>query len=338
MNTLKSAEQPRFGPNEWLGAVGDMGVFIPLFLGLVSLRGLPPAPTLLVFGAVYIGAAFYFRIPMPVQPLKTMAAVAITTGAGLPVLRAAGFWMGGILLVLALTGTIARLQKLFSDTIIKGIQFGVGLLLIRVGVKLLFSSTQVTQWVPLDSLTDLPSTADFLTALWVFVLPQIPLTLGNSVYAPIDLAKKYFGSRASRATSTRLAVSLGCSNLVAGLFGAFPLCHGSGGLTAHFRFGARTSGATLISGIIYLSTGFAALGTGEQFFALVPPWILGLMLLYVGMYHAFLLTDLKRSPVTAFFMGMVGLATGHLGYALAFGLLTEATVWGQRVPVDHSPK
>jgi len=39
---------------------------------------------------------------------------------------------------------------------------------------------------------------------------------------------------------------MGIANLPAGLFGAVPMCHGTGGLAAHYRFGARTGGAPVI--------------------------------------------------------------------------------------------
>jgi len=36
-------------------------------------------------------------------------------------------------------------------------------------------------------------------------------------------------------------------NLTSVPFGGFPMCHGSGGLAAQYRFGARTGGQTLLA-------------------------------------------------------------------------------------------
>jgi len=45
---------------------------------------------------------------------------------------------------------------------------------------------------------------------------------------------------------------IGFANLPAGSFGAVPLCHGTGGLAAHYRFGARTGGDPVMFGILFV--------------------------------------------------------------------------------------
>lgn len=91
-----------------------------------------------------------------------------------------------------------------------------------------------------------PSAGDFYTALVVLVIPQLPMTLANSVIATRDVAKKYFGKRAHKVTPRALLTSISAANISFGFFGAMPLCHGAGGMTSHYRFGART-GAILSS-------------------------------------------------------------------------------------------
>ena len=88
-----------------------------------------------------------------------------------------------------------------------------------------------------------------MTAL---VLPQLPLTFGNSIVATADAERSYFGARADRVRPARLAASIGIANGLAGLSGAMPVCHGAGGVTAHFRLGARTPFATLGTGVLFL--------------------------------------------------------------------------------------
>ena len=51
-------------------------------------------------GLFYIASAFYFKITMPVQPLKAMFAIAIAMGLGVDVINAAGLVMGLLLLLL----------------------------------------------------------------------------------------------------------------------------------------------------------------------------------------------------------------------------------------------
>lgn len=313
----------RFGPNEWLGAVGDLGTFAPIYLGLVALCGLAPARSLFLFGAVYAGAALFFRLPMPVQPLKAMAAVAIAQRLGAPVLAAAGLWMGAILLALGLTGKVDALGRLFTRPVVKGIQLGVGLILIKNGLKLVFGP------LPQYSLggghaAGLPSWADAWTALTLLVLPQLPLTLGNAVYGISDVAHDYFGAQARRATPRNLTLSLGVSNLLAGAAGGLPVCHGSGGMSAHHGFGARSGGATLIMGAACMALALWLPHRAHHLFALLPPALLGAMLVYPGVCHVLLLRKLDEKVPLAVLMGLIGGVTGNLAYALAFGLIGQA--------------
>lgn len=313
----------RFGPNEWLGAVGDLGTFVPIYLGLVALCGLPPGRSLLLFGATYAGAALFFRLPMPVQPLKAMAAVAIAQRLGAPVLAAAGLWMGAILLFLALAGKVDALGRYFTRPIVKGIQLGVGLILIKNGVALLFGP------LPQYALggghaAGLPSWHDAWTALTLLVVPQLPLTLGNAVYGVSDVARDYFGPQARRATPRNLTLSLGLSNLLAGAAGGLPVCHGSGGLSAHYGFGARSGGATLLMGLACVGLALWLPHRAHQLFARLPPALLGAMLVYPGVCHVLLLRKLDERVPLAVLMGLIGAATGNLAYALAFGLAGQA--------------
>jgi len=46
-----------------------------------------------VAGRAYIASGLYFRLPVPIQPLKAMAAIALAQGLGLNVIRAGSIWM-----------------------------------------------------------------------------------------------------------------------------------------------------------------------------------------------------------------------------------------------------
>jgi MFS superfamily sulfate permease-like transporter len=313
----------RFGFNEWLGALGDLGTFVPIFLSLAALNGLPPARTLVLVGLVYITSALYFRLPMPVQPLKAMAAIAIAGGLGMPLLVAGGIWMGLILLALAASGRIEWMEQYFTPPIVKGIQLGVGLMLIKASFSLMTLGSYPSGLPSQMSINSLPGIAGFLTALWVLVLPQLPLTLGNAVFAVSDVADHHFGKKAKRAAPKNLAVSLGVANLTIGALGAMPVCHGSGGLTAHYRFGARTAGSTIIMGGIYLFLGLVFVHLGGPVLRSIPPWVLGAMLLYVGICHSQLFLYLKEKHLLAFAMGLIALFTSNLAYSLFFGLIVE---------------
>jgi MFS superfamily sulfate permease-like transporter len=102
------------------------------------------------------------------------------------------------------------------------------------------------RWSPL-------SWTDLVSAFPKAALPQIPLTILNSVIAVCALSTDLFPGRA--ATPRRVAVSVGLMNLIAAPFGGMPMCHGAGGLAGQYRFGARTNGAILFLGSIYTPRG-----------------------------------------------------------------------------------
>jgi hypothetical protein len=75
-------ERVRFDRNELSGAFGDIGTALPLLLGMILVPGLNGTRVLLVFGAMQIGTALMYGIPMPVQPLKAVALIVITQKIG----------------------------------------------------------------------------------------------------------------------------------------------------------------------------------------------------------------------------------------------------------------
>src|SRR5213594_4286235 len=65
----------RFDRNELSGAFGDVGTDLPLIFGLILAARLDTASVLVLFGAMQLVTALAYRMPMPVQPLKAMAAL-----------------------------------------------------------------------------------------------------------------------------------------------------------------------------------------------------------------------------------------------------------------------
>ncbi len=357
MTAAVTAGRPlRFDLHELGGALGDVGILVPIIGALIVKNGFNPTSVLLVFGLTYIAAGLYFRLPIPVQPLKAMAAIAIAQGLSPETVSAAGLIMGVLLLLLALTGLITPLAALFPKAVIRGIQVAVGLLLAQAGFKLLFDSHIVPngpetfvgiggQAIPAAALMavgtaagmllllrrprlpvtllvllpaallgavlspavfpnglrlgpampslDFPGTSQLLTAFVVLVIPQLPLTLGNAVIACADTARGYFRQDADRVTHRSLLISKGLANIFAGGIGGMPVCHGAGGLTAHYQFGARTGGATIMMGAILLTLGLAFGRSAGAIFALVPLPVLGVLLCVVGLQHALLARDTR---------------------------------------------
>jgi SulP family sulfate permease len=373
----------RFDRHEFAGSVGDIGVMIPLAVGVAVVAHLSLVTVFLCVATSYAATALVFRVPLPVQPMKVMGASIIALGLSASVVGAASLEIALLLLLLAFTPLARYLALLFPKAVLRGIQLSVGLLLLKGAITTASSGKALSglhlslglgrvalpagllvalavvvfllvgnrQWhVPASlivvgvgatvgallailgvshvaaipagfslPLRHLPSAGDAWVALYALVLPQIPLSLGNSVFATEDVMRHYFGGAARRVTARRLLLSLGLMNLVCGSVGGMSLCHGAGGATAHYRLGARSAGATLIAAAL-----FAALAVGAAFGIsplFVPAAVLAGMLLFVGVEHCLLVADLKTldEVVCALLIAALAMALNNLAIGFLVG-------------------
>jgi SulP family sulfate permease len=169
---------------------------------------------------------------------------------------------------------------------------------------------------------DIPSADMLLISLTSLVMPQLPLSLGNSVISAPDLAGRYFGENAKKVTPKAVSISMGLANIAAFFVGGMPLCHGSGGLAAHYRFGSRTAGTNLMIGSIFL---LLAIFLGEHstyIINLLPLSVLGILLTFAGIELTLMIKDLKERNdlFVVFTMTAVTLAA-NLAPALVIGFL-----------------
>jgi SulP family sulfate permease len=126
----------RFDRAELAGAVGDLGVLVPIAVALIVKNGLTPTAVLLPAGLLYVVAGLVYRLPVPVQPLKAFGAIAIAHGFGADDIAAGALLMGIIFLVLGVSGLLDWVAKVFPQPIIRGIQLSVGLLFCELAWKL----------------------------------------------------------------------------------------------------------------------------------------------------------------------------------------------------------
>jgi MFS superfamily sulfate permease-like transporter len=122
------------------GACGDLGTFIPHAIGAMTVAGLAPVPVLSGFGVFLIATGAFYGLPLPAQPMKAVSAVILTGGLSPGEVAAAGMMIGLILFVLGVTGWIARLARLIPQSVAVGLQLGLGLLMARLGIKLLLET------------------------------------------------------------------------------------------------------------------------------------------------------------------------------------------------------
>jgi SulP family sulfate permease len=170
---------------------------------------------------------------------------------------------------------------------------------------------------------DLPGGAAFAEALTALVLAQIPLTFGNSIVATVDAEREYFGARAQRVTPKRLALSIGAANAFAGGLGGLPVCHGAGGVTAHYKMGARTWLATAMAGTILIVLAITFGSSLPGILQVLPPGALAGMLLYVAIQHGILAARLQGAGdlSVAATVGVVTIIAGSLAIGFAAGVV-----------------
>jgi SulP family sulfate permease len=179
-----------------------------------------------------------------------------------------------------------------------------------------------------------PGWEDLVWVIPVVVLPQLPTTIGNAIISSTDLAHEYFHGKAHRVSNRSVSISLGLANLASFFIGGIPMCHGAGGLAAHYRFGARTAGSSLYIGGICL---VLALIFGENIVSvlrLLPLSILGVLLTFAGLQLALMIQDLQDRKDLFVALFMLGLAlVFNLAVAFIAGIVVAYAVKSARISV-----
>lgn len=122
------------------GAFGDLGTFLPHVLSALTVGGLSPAGVLVGFGLFYAGTGALYRLPIPVQPMKAVSAIVVTSQPTPGAVAATGIILGVILLALAFTGLIDRLSRAIPQSVVAGLQLGLGVTLALLGLNLMLES------------------------------------------------------------------------------------------------------------------------------------------------------------------------------------------------------
>ena len=70
-----------FSLSESAGSLGDFGTIIPLILAVALVSDVSPRYILLFFGIWFILTGLYYRLPIPLEPMKAVAVTVIAAGA-----------------------------------------------------------------------------------------------------------------------------------------------------------------------------------------------------------------------------------------------------------------
>jgi hypothetical protein len=356
----------RFDRNELAGAFGDIGTDLPLLIGMILAAGLDSASVLIVYGLMQISTAFYYRLPMPVQPLKAVAVLVISQKLGGHLIHGAGLAIGVVMLLLVTTGLIDWVARVVPKSVVRGVQFGLGLQLASLALKdyvraestLGYCLAGVTFLLTLVLLGNrrlppaliviligiayafvfklnanvlthsfgfrlphwhTPRPADIWSGFLLLALPQIPLSIGNSILATVQITNDLFPARAL--TVRRVGFTYALMNLVNPFLSGVPTCHGSGGMAGHYTFGARTGGSVVIYGTFYLIFGLFFSKGFAQLVQAFPLPILGVILLFEGLALLLLARDMTSSKPDFAIVLLVGVMANGLPYGYVFGLV-----------------
>jgi len=309
-----------FNLHELAGSMGDFGTLFPLAIGYFVVNGMNPAGLLVLMGLANIITGIIYRLPMPIEPKKLIAVVAISQKWPPSQIYAAGFGTGIIWLVLAFTGLIQKIAAITPGVVVYGIQVTLGIMLAIEGFKMV-STGWVLGAVSILIILVLHKSKYFPAAIVLiilgigivayngdlinvidfgFTLPpitlfhpseiwsglvlagfaQIFLTAGNAVISTSALIKEYWPDKP--VSVKKLAFNHGVMNVVTPFFGGMPMCHGAGGLAGQYFFGARTGGTNIIEGTIEICLGLFLAGSIASIFSMFPGSIIGAMLLLVG--------------------------------------------------------
>lgn len=315
---IKSFE---FNLRELSGAMGDFGTLFPLAIGYIAVCGVNPAGLLVTMGLANIVTGLIYRLPMPIEPMKVLAVVAIAQAWTPSMVYASGLAMGVVWILFAVTGVMGFIARVTPRPVIRGIQASLGVLLAVEAVKMLSTgwllgvvaviivlTLRQNRYAPaavvlmalglavigfrgqfsvVEGLAlTLPRLSTFtMGEVWQVMFlagfAQIPLTATNAVISTASLIKTYWPDRT--VTERQLSLNMGLMNLVFPFFGGMPLCHGAGGLAGQYYFGARTGGANMIEGTIEIALGLFLASSIAGLFAVFPAAIIGAMMFLVGL-------------------------------------------------------
>jgi MFS superfamily sulfate permease-like transporter len=335
---------------EVTGAVGDTVTVLPIVVAVAALTDLSLGRLLLGFAVFQVVWGLYYGHPMSVEPMKALAALVIAGGLSGGEYVAAGLLAGAALLVVGRAGALGRLAPYVGEPVVRGIQVGVALVLLRTGVTTglgdprlaalsvvvavgavvagyrnvaalavlgvgaaiaVTAAGPITGHVPTVAVLD-PAAVTLNRDTVGATLGQLAMTVGNAAVATSLLVGEYFDAEAS---PDDLSTSMGVMNLLAVPLGAMPMCHGSGGVAGKYAFGARTATSNLVLGGLYLVLAVVAVDVVAAF----PMAVLGVVLVFVALELGRAGVDTEDPLLTAV-VGLVALLA-NVGVAVAVGVV-----------------
>jgi MFS superfamily sulfate permease-like transporter len=125
---------------EIAGAVGDFGTIFPIMLGVaIVCPDVNVSHFFLFLAAWYIIAGFYYRLPIPIEPMKAIGAIVIAEGLSGGEIVASGIIVGVLFLLLGLVGGMTWIGERIPKSVVRGVQAGLALLLLKTSLGYIIS-------------------------------------------------------------------------------------------------------------------------------------------------------------------------------------------------------
>lgn len=118
----------------------DIGIILPLVLGMAVATGMNAGLILIGLGIFALVSGLVYSRPIPAQPMKVVAALAIVGQLDHQSVIATGLLVSLAVLLLGATGWAGHLKKLISPTILLGIQTALAVSLLLTALPLIDDS------------------------------------------------------------------------------------------------------------------------------------------------------------------------------------------------------
>ncbi|KAF3159728.1 hypothetical protein EYR41_011590 [Orbilia oligospora] len=231
-------------------AIASISIARPMTLHETMGAGISVAVIVYILTFTGFLAEFGERIPIPlIKGIQMGAGLSLVLNAGATLMKlswsahSADNYIVVVLAWILLCFTSRHHQFPYALLI-----FGLGMFLVlSTGVEVPKAGWNLPTWTP-------PAWADVMNGFWFAGLGQLPLTILNSVVAVTYLSADLLPERPSPSIEA-LGTSVATMNLIGCWFGAMPVCHGSGGLSGQYRFGARSGAAPVMLGIVKVLVG-----------------------------------------------------------------------------------
>ena len=262
----------RFNIEEASGAVGDYGTLFPIVLGVAFVSDMDLGYILLFFSIWYIITGLFFKMPMPVEPMKAVGVIVIALALSVEQIAASGIVLGLLFLTLGYLHLMERIDRYVPLCVVRGVQMGLVLLLLRtstgfmledliisstcIGIVLVFM-TASSRWGLRDASALAILVLGLSIGIWTHGPPEVSLLPSPSLVlpdlrdfldagwllvvpqVPLTITNAILATSLLMKDLVRrdvspdvLSKSIGFMNLVSTPRGGFPMCHGAGGLAA----------------------------------------------------------------------------------------------------------